>query len=174
VKTLFKAGRQLTKFRFIIPFVLACAAGSIWYGFDCFQNYGRSPGEGGVLAPLPARLAWGAGLWLLGIGLPVATFLYTRCYVAKIGFEEQTGILHISTVRLFGTSTLQIPASSVIGSRYYEGHMAGTDESPEIHTPFWKIRLQGRKFPLIMDLQGELMEPELLRELFCPNARPLH
>lgn len=171
MKTLFKAGRQLTKIRFIIPFLLACAAGSIWAGFHSFQYYGLSPGDGGVLAPLPARLAWGAGLWLLGIGLAVATFLYARCYVAKIDVEGPTGMLHITTVRLFGTSTFQILPSNVMGSRYYEGYMAATDESPEIHTPFWKIRLHGRMLPLILDLQGELIEPELLRELFLPAQR---
>jgi hypothetical protein len=171
VKTLFKAGRQLKKIRFIIPLFLACAAGSVWGGFYSFQYYGLNPGDGGVLAPLPARVAWGAGLCLLGIGLAVVTFLYARCYVAQIGFEEQTGMLHITTVRLFGTNTLQIPPSSVIGRRYYEGYMAATDETPEIHTPFWKIRLDGRKLPLIIDLQGELIEPELLRELFLPARR---
>lgn len=171
MKTVFKAGRQLTKIRFIIPFLLACAAGSIWAGFYSFQHYGLSPGDGGVLAPLPARLAWGAGRGLLGIGLAAATFLYARCYVAQIDVEEQTGMLHITTVRLFGTSTLQIPPSSVGGSRYYEGYMAATDESLEVHTPFWKIRLRGRMLPLLIDLQGEIIEPALLRELLLPARR---
>lgn len=171
MKTIFEAGGQLIKLRLLILFLLACAAGSIWAGVYFAQSYGVNPGDGGVLAPLSVRLAGGAGFFLFGISLAVGTWLFAKCYVTGIALDEQTGILHISSARFFGTRTDQVPVSKIISSRFYKGFTEGTSDSAQVHAPFRTVRIEGRKLPLLLDLQGELIELELLKRLFKSNEK---
>ena len=46
---------------------LACAVATIWWGSDLSQSYWVRPADGGMLAPLPVRLAWGVGVGSLGV-----------------------------------------------------------------------------------------------------------
>ena len=151
--------------------MLGCAAGSIWAGHYFAESYGLNPGDGGVLAPLSVRLAGGAGFFLFGISLAVVTWLYAKCYIARIALDEQTGILHISTVRFFGTRAEEVPISRIAGSRFYEGFTKGNSDSATVHAPFRTVRIEGRKLPLLLDLQGELIELELLKQLFKANEK---
>ena len=91
----FHAGRQLIKVRGMMLFSLACAVGSVWAGGYMARTYGLSPGDGGVLAPWPIRLARGIGVALIGIGFAAGIWVYGRCYVAKREVDEPTSQRHI-------------------------------------------------------------------------------
>lgn len=166
LKTIFEANRQLTKVRIIMLTSLPCAAVSIWMGFNLAQTYGLSSGDGGVLAPLSVRLAWAAGVSLLGISFAVAMWLYGKCYIAKLDIDEQAEVLTIHTVRFFGTTKQEVALSRITGLHYNEGYLALPD-APTVHAPWWTIRIEGRNLPFILDHQGkfsEQMRPSLSLE----------
>jgi hypothetical protein len=165
METLFRAGRQLVKVRAVMLFSLVCAAASLWWGFDLAQTYGSRPAEGGALAPLPVRLAWGVGVGSLGVIFAAGMWLYGRCYVAKMELDQRTGTLHVYTVRFFGSRKQVFDVSDILGSSYHEGKFDGMGVVPTVDAPWRSMRLAGRRLPLIVDQQGVFLEEELVNKL---------
>jgi transmembrane protein TMEM70 (proton-transport ATP synthase complex) len=150
---------------------LVCAAVSTWWGFDLAQTYGTSPGDGGVTAPLAARLAWGVGVGALGVLFAVGMWLYGRCYVTKMELDQRAGKLYVHTVRFFGTRRHAFDVSGVLGSVYHEGEL-DSDLAPSVDAPWTSVSLAGRRLPLIVDQQGEFLQQELMDELFRSASPP--
>ncbi len=158
--TLFRAGWQLTKVRGLMYLSLACAAGCLWAGIILAQTYGLNPGDGGELAPLPERLAWGVGVSMLGIGFAAVMWLYGWCYVATINLDKQTQNLHIDTVRFFGSAKHVFNVLDMLGSRYHVGRFDG------VNAPWQSVKMAGRRLPFIIDKQGLFLEKGLMNKLF--------
>jgi hypothetical protein len=163
LNTIFEAGGQLIKVRIVVLCSLPLAAASIWLAIHLAQTYGVNPGDGGVLAPLPVRLAWAAGVFLLGMSFAVAMWLYGKCYIAKMEIDEQSRVLTIHTVGFFGTTKQKVALSRITGNRYNEGYL-DLPSAPVVHAPWWTIRIDGRKLPFILDRQGKFSE-HMLRAL---------
>ncbi len=159
MRKLFHAGRQLIKVRGVMFLSLGCAVGCVWAGIDIAQSYGLNPADGGVLAPLSVRLAWGIGGALLGIIFLVGMWIYGKCYVARIEFDEQNKALHIYTVSFFGSEKHEINASKVLSSQYYEGELGSV-------TPWREVRIKGRRLPFIVNEQGVFLEKKIMNKLF--------
>ena len=157
MRKLFHAGRQLIKVRGVMFLSLGCAVGCVWAGIDIAQSYGLNPADGGVLAPLSVRLAWGIGGALLGIIFLVGMWIYGKCYVARIEFDEQNKALHIYTVSFFGSEKHEINASKVLSSQYHEG---------ELNLDWWTVWIKGRRLPFIVDEQGVFLEENIMNKLF--------
>ena len=173
----YRGGRQLVKVRAVMIFSLVCAVASLWWGIDLAQTYGLSPGDGGVLAPLPVRMAWAAGVGSLGLILALAMWLYGCCYVAAIDYDEQAQKLHIKTVSFLGDRKQIFDVADVTGDRHHEGGldfgainlaMGGVS----VNAPWQSVRLTDRRLPLIIDEQGEVFKPDLMRKLFNPKDKP--
>jgi hypothetical protein len=160
---LFDARRQTRKVRGVMLFSLACAVLSVRAGLHLAQTYGLNAADGGVLAPLPVRLAWGVGVALLGVGFAASMGLYGRCYVARIELDEAAQQLHVYTLRFFGTARHVCDASEIVGGRRHRGKL--TTPWLSVDAPWRTIRLAGRRLPLILDLQGEVLHPEWMRRL---------
>jgi hypothetical protein len=177
--SLFRAGWQLVKVRGMMWLALVCGAGSFWWGLDLAQHYGLNPGDGGVLAPLAARLAWAITVWLLGLAFLVGMWIYGRCYVAKIDYDEQKNQLHISTTGFLLHSRHIVDMENVRLGRYHDGRLdvmrIGVDgpiptwSTMSVNAPWQSLRVAGFPLPLILDLQGETDHPELLEKLFFPK-----
>ena len=161
--TLFRASGQLKKVRALMWFALLCAAGAVWWGYDLALTYGLNPGDGGELAALPVRLAWGVGVALLGISFAAGMYLYGRCYVAQIDFDEQAKQLHVRTAGFIGSAEQTINPADILRSRHHHGKF----HTPEmtVNAPWTSLKIRGRRWPLILDAQGEFYEPKLLRKL---------
>lgn len=138
---------------------VGCAVGCVWAGIDLAQSYGLNPADGGVLAPLSVRLAWGIGGALLGIIFLVGMWIYGKCYVARIEFDEQNKALHIYTVSFFGSEKHEINASNVLSSQYYEGELGSVK-------PWREVRIKGRLLPFIVNEQGVFLEKKIMNKLF--------
>lgn len=174
-KTLYRAGRQLIKVRFMMLLTLMCAIGGIWWGIDLARTYGLSPGDGGVLRPLSVRLAVGAIVALLGISFAAGMWVFGRCYVAKIELDTDGKSLYLYTVNFLGNSRhryeleevegLVSPKSSVIDAASLLGEMRGLS----VNAPWQNIRIAGKRLPLVLDEQGEVTDPEMLSALFSPR-----
>jgi len=160
---LYDAGRQLRKVRGIMWLSLACALGGLYWGFDLARHYGLAPGDGGVLAPLGVRLAWGAGVALLGLAFAAGMDLYGRHYIARAWLDEAGGRLRIETLRWWGRAALTVPVSEVLGSRYMRGKMSG---AVEVDAPWFNVRIKGQPWVLILDAQGSFPDFALARGVF--------
>jgi len=182
---LYRGGWQLVKVRAIMWFALACGAGSLWWGTDLARRYGLITVDGGVLAPLPVRLAWAAGIWALGLVFLGGMWVYGRCYVARVDYDEQANALHIFTTGFVGSHRAVVELSGVHLGRYHDGRLdivaagwGGTATSNlalSVNAPWRAVKLAGRTLPLILDMQGRALQPELLEKLFSGKpARPRH
>ena len=156
---LFHAGQQLTKVRGVMLFSLVCATASLWAGIHLAQTYGSNPADGGELAPVVIRLAWGIGVASLGFIFAAGMWLYGRCYVAKMELDEQRGELHIYTVAFFGSAKRVFPVSDIRGSRYHGGKLY---LAPLVNAPWRSVRLAGGRLPLVLDERGTFLKKEEL------------
>ncbi len=132
-------------------FSLACAALSVPVGVHLAQTYGLNPADGGALAPLTVRLAWGIGVTLLGVGFSAAMWLYGRCYVARLDLDETAHQLHVYTLRFFGTARHVYDVDDVVGIRRHRWRYIGEDW---VDAPWYTLRLAGRRLPFILDAPG--------------------
>ncbi|BBL80215.1 hypothetical protein RxyAA322_20690 [Rubrobacter xylanophilus] len=165
---LYRAGRQLLKVRFLMLLSLVCAAGAVWIGLDLVQTYGLRPVDGGELAPLPARLAFGGGVALVGLSFAFGMWLYGRLYVAAIDLDERVNRLYVRTVRFLGTREDVFDVSEILRSELYEGRfVAPRDEELmlSVEAPWRSVRVAGRRWPLIVDERGLFLDPERMNAL---------
>src|SRR5688500_7234701 len=97
----YRAGWQLIKVRAVMVASLIGLALCLWCGLDLAQTHGLNEADGGVLAPLPERLALGGFVALLGIAVAAGMWLYGRHYAARIGFDPVTKQIHLVSVGFF-------------------------------------------------------------------------
>ncbi len=160
---IFSAGPRVKLVRFIMWLSLVAAAGAIWFGWELFQSYGSRPADGGVLAPLGVRLAWGLSVAGLGIAFAFGMWLYGRLYVWAIGYDEAADLLYVRTLSLFGNRLDSVPASSVTQAKFNSGDFY-VPGAPSVHAPWYNVSVAGRRFPLIVDAQGQFGEAELVNK----------
>lgn len=163
---LFDAGFQLVKVRAMMLFALACALGAIWWGVDLAQAYGMNPGDGGVLRPLPERLAWARGVTSLGLVFAAGMWLYGRCYVARASVDEQSGVLHLETVDFFRSRTHRYDLTAIRGSHRHASRLDLGRLGPSVNAPWRSVQIAGRRLPLIVDEQGIVYDEQLMSKLF--------
>ena len=160
---IYRAGSQLTKVKLMIAFAALCAAAALYFGWQLFNSYGTAPGDGGVLAPVGERIAWALGVVLLGLAFLAGMWLYGRLYATSIGYDEAADALHVRTLEFLASREQVYPASAVQGARYQEGRLETIRHS--VDAPWFKLRIEGRSWPIIVDAQGEFLEPELAARL---------
>lgn len=165
----FRAGNQLVKVRFLMLLSLATLIGCTWAGANLVQHYGQAPGDGGVLKPLPQRIAMGAFVFSLGAVFAGGMWLYGKFYVASIDFDDRDQKLYLNTVEFWGTQSHEIELSNILDSEEHAGQLDLTAFDPAsipVNAPWKSVRLGGWKLPLIIDAQGEVLHQELFEKLF--------
>ena len=164
MKHIYRAGSQLTKVKFMIAFAALCAAGALYWGWVLFNSYGTAPGDGGVLAPIGQRIAWGLGVAALGFAFLAGMWVYGRLYATSIAYDDAADALHIRTLEFLASREQVFPASAVQRSGYQHGRM-DTVHGHSVNAPWFNLRLEGRSWPIIVDAQGEFPDPELAARL---------
>lgn len=158
---IYRAGFQLLKVRAVMLMGLAGAVAGCWFGWDLFQTYGIRPADGGQLASLPVRLAWGLTVAALGLAFAGGMALYGTLYVGTIRYDAAAGTLHIRTVEFLVTGRKRVvPLSAIKGAT----RKAGRLENPggvSVDAPWLALQLKGRKWPLIVDAQGHFPDRAL-------------
>ena len=161
---IYRAGTQLLKVRAIMLMSLAAAVAACWYGWVIFESHGLRPADGGVLAPLGTRIAFGGGVALLGVAFAAGMWLYGRLYATRILYDQAADALHIRTAGfLTGVQSVHAVAD-VLESDW----MAGRFDNPagvSVDAPWIKLRLRGRSWPLIVDAQGHFPDRALAARL---------
>jgi len=169
VTPVYDAGRQATKVRLVLwASALVCGV-CLWQGNELFQTYGVRPADGGVLAPLAVRTAWGLCVALAGAACFAGMWIYGRRYVAAIRMDEAGGLVEIDTLGLAGPRTLRVPASAVHIGRFHEGYLSTPKAT--VHAPWTTMRVDGLSRRLILDEQGRLLDPDFAKRLRAA-ARP--
>ena len=169
----FRASSQLVKVRFMMLLSLAVLVGTTWAGADLAQHYGQAPGDGGVLKPLPERIALGAFVCSLGAVFAGSMWLYGKFYVASIDFDSYKQKVYLDTVEFFGTKPHEIELSSILDRDDFAGQLDLTTFDPSslsVNAPWRSVRLRGWMLPVIIDAQGEILHQALFEELFSTNA----
>jgi len=161
---LYRAGSQLIKVRGLMLFSLLCALASAWWGWDLFRTYGSLPADGGVLAPLPTRLAIGLGVASIGIAFAFGMWAYGRLYVSALGLDGAGSALRVRTVGFFGGREAALPLTDVLGSNYRAGEF--TDPGGvSVNAPSISVRVKDRRWPLIIDAQGDFTDRPLVAKV---------
>ena len=159
---LFRAGSQEVKVRFLMLLSLACAGGALYWSVDLVQHYGLAPADGGVLAPLWQRIAWGVSVAALGASFMAGMWVYGRYYIAEICRVPDSHRLRLRTVTFFGSELHEIDLADMkLGARH-AGQLTTFDANnpllvkQRVNAPWRGIHLKGRRWPLILDLQGDV------------------
>jgi hypothetical protein len=157
MEPIYSAARRLWRVRFCALMALVMGLAGLWGSWEAVRAYGLHPTEGGVLAPLPTRLALGGFLAVIGIGAPLGMWVFGRCYVVSAGLDERRGTLSITLAGLVATGRLEVKAEDVEGSTYERGETYAGGLA--VAAPYERIRIRGRRLPLILDAQGEYLRP---------------
>jgi hypothetical protein len=184
---IYRAGWQLIKVRVLMIGSLVVLAACLWWGLDLARTYGENEADG-ALAPLPARLAVGGLVALLGVALAVGMWVYGRIYVARIEADPDKKQLHLHTVGFFSNNHHVIPLVDLIsvsthGTKEQMEKMDKQDDwafsrfldslfrsdhgaTARVHAPWSSVRIKGWRLPLIIDKQGLVLHSRLMEALF--------
>ncbi|HEY0036497.1 MAG TPA: hypothetical protein VGB66_07395, partial [Longimicrobium sp.] len=109
------------------------------------------------ISPL-ARFALVAAILAMAAAASIGMWVYGRCYVIRATWDPLTGACQITLAGLFIPTRLTVAAGT--RGRYHAGqsHASGL----RVNAPWYSVRVAGRVLPLILDLQGEFLQPELI------------
>ena len=158
---LYRGGWQLTKVKGMMVFSGLCGAGALYWGWDLFKTSGLNPGDGGVLAPLGQRLAWGLSVAALGLAFVVGMWAFGRRYATRIRYDEASDTLHIGTLAFLATRTEVRPAADVEAALYYHGRVEGSG----VDAPWYTLQIRNRPRSIVLDAQGVFPDRALARRL---------
>lgn len=153
---IFENRRQALKARLLtLLLILPFSAGMMWWGWDLFQTFGLSPGDGGVLRPLVERIAVGGFVGGLGLITGVAMMIYAMHYAVRVLRDGDR--LHIETLTpwALGHWHYEFPVTQVEGTSFHEGRLRTYKHN--VNAPWMTLRISGRRFPFILDAQAETM-----------------
>ena len=159
---LYRARGNVWKVRMMMWLSLATAIAFTWWGWDLFQTYGTRPADGGVLAPLWARLAWFVFLTAFGLAFLGGMWLYGGLYVTALLVDEAAGTLEVRTIGFIGGlggRRWTYRLSDVAGTDFKAGQFQ-SNTGVSVDAPWLSVRIKGRKSPLIVDVQGDFPDRE--------------
>ena len=170
MRVVFDVGPQRWKIWFVLLICVICGGGMVFVGGYMLLNYGMHPDDGGVLKPLTSRVLMGGVFALPGFAILAAIGLYLQLYVTRIE-EDEAGNGFRVTIAGFGAPRIINP-DDVAGAGYNEGisHAGGIS----VNAPWYSLRLRGRRFPLIVDMQGDFLDEYAVDRLIeGKKRRPL-
>ncbi|HEX2289815.1 MAG TPA: hypothetical protein VHH53_06410 [Pseudonocardiaceae bacterium] len=138
--------------------LLGCGVGLVAVGWYSLTSYGLDPFEGGVLAPLSQRLLMGAMFILPGLGVCALVIGYPLCYVTRIESNQARDEFR---VRLLTGQELAVRLEDVVTAEFKHGRFQN------VNAPWYSVRLRGRRLPLMVDIQGELLDQEAADRLLA-------
>lgn len=169
MELIYSAGSQGWKVRLVQAIVALTAPVAVWGGWEIARTYGLHPTEGGELAPLPLRLALGAFVALIGIGSLAGMWIYGRCYVMRAELDPADDSVSITLAGFPLPTRMRLREGEVERAASHAGQMRGSGVS--VNAPWTSLRVRGRRLPLIVDAQGDVVRPDLAHR-FLPGISP--
>ena len=158
---LLKNKRQAFKVRLVFWFLAIVALLAIAGGWAIFQSYGLGAADGGVLKPFWERVAFGGFVGLFGILCATGMWLYMSLYVIRLAREGDQ--VEFTTLSPFGQSKQVFPVSAMASKTDHDGHLRTTKF--DINAPWISLRVQGRLFPFILDMQSDFVDKKRISKL---------
>jgi hypothetical protein len=154
----YDAGWQGKKVRALIWLLLACGVLLLWLAF-------MEP-----TAPLPPELDTAAERFfgpvlsvVAGVAMAGGILLYGRCYVGRVEVEDD-GTVRLRTIGPLGSPEHVLLPGDIGPSEFYNGlgpSRGNSWERPWVDdSPWLKVRVRGRRLPLILDLLGEVLDAD--------------
>ncbi|QOJ27811.1 MAG: hypothetical protein HRU80_02580 [Ignavibacteriales bacterium] len=156
-KTIFSAGRQVIKVRFVVYGLLLLAPVLFWAGTLVIGDpYVYNVQEQSSPAH---QYFWGTLFMMMSAAIAAGILVYQDCYVTSLRQDKTTGLFTLATESLIGRRVHSFSYQDIKGWRedsgeYYNGKF-------HIVAPYISLRLKGRFLPFIIDLQGEVVEEEI-------------
>jgi hypothetical protein len=158
MQPVYAAGRQLPKVRLLMWASVVALVVCAWQGYELSQTYGLREADGGQLASLAVRFAWGLGVAALGLGAFIGMWMYGSRYVAAIRMDDAGSRVEIDTLGFFGARTMRVPASTVHLGRFHEGRLKTARVT--VNASWTALRVDGLRRRLIVDAQGLFVESD--------------
>ncbi|MGE0799405.1 MAG: hypothetical protein AB7G13_14550 [Lautropia sp.] len=159
---LFDNRRQARKARLLLVALIVSGVAALGWGWQLSRTYGIAPGDGGVLRPLPERLAVGSAVALLGAALIVGLVLFAHRYVLRIERDGDRLALWTLTASALGRRRIDVAPGAILGVTYHHGHFHAR---LTVDAPWLALRIAGHALPFIVDLQAETIDHRALARL---------
>jgi hypothetical protein len=158
--------RQARKVRGLQWLMLAWAVGFLAWALSLAQTYGLSPGDGGVLRPPGTRYAVAALVAFIGL-LPCWLMgRYGRVYLSRI--VQDGDRLELEVLGTWRRRRLSIDRREVVRVTSRAGVFVNPN-GVSVNAPWLGLWLAGRRWPLIVDRQAEIVD---VRGIFALCRRP--
>jgi hypothetical protein len=148
----YDAGWQGKKVRGLIWFLQAFAVLCFWLAFL----------EPAVLPPpevetAAERLFASAFAITAGLVASLGILVYGRCYIGRLEVEDD-GTLRIRTVGPIGSPEHVLQPDDIVSGVYRDGYLRANGQT--VNAPWFTVRLRGRRLPLILDPQGDVLDAD--------------
>jgi hypothetical protein len=158
---IFRAGWQGTKVRAVQVLVLVVMVPALlWGAVDAALNAGEIRSQAGEVVSWPVRYGTAAFMLALAVGAAVGMVVYGWCYVTRAVWDPASGRCRLTLAGLGVPARLEVPAAAVAPSLYQHGQGGGAGIL--VSAPWYRIRVGGRRLPLVLDAQGEFLHPALV------------
>lgn len=169
---IFRAGWQGVKVRFTQAWVvLGFAPWALWASADIAFNPAPDFHASGEVVSWGARYFAAALVFVSGVGGGVGMLVYGWCYVMRVVWDPEADCCHVTLAGFGVPARLTLPRATE--ERW--NHRDGMSRAGGIivNAPWWGIRLPGRRFPLILDEQGDLWHPLIIDRVLLGGGSDL-
>ncbi len=155
----YHAGSQVSRFRFLLYFSLACFGAAIigfyWIAFVVEDS------------DLPNQERWLLALIVPTVGAAFfgGMLIYSHRYVVWLWTDDKLREVKIETMALFGEREQHFRIEDFASVDYDSGEMI--TRYHRIRTPYFKLRVSGQRLPYVIDLQGYISEQALFERLLA-------
>ena len=163
MKLLYDSGVQGTKVRFLQWLMIGFGGVMLWLA--TLQPLTPPPLE--VETPGERRAAQVFAV-LAGVAAVAGILVYARSYIARVE-EQDAGSVLIRHPGLVGSSTRVVREQDLKSSAFNDGFYAAGGLT--VDAPWHTVRLRNRRIPLILDVQGRVLDSgRLERALGLPSG----
>lgn len=117
------------------------------------------------------RLLIGVPLMALGVFICAGIVVYMQsCYVGRIDRIEGEDRYRLTLAGVVTRSVLTVSGQHVVQGGYHDGdYWAG---GAMVAAPWYTLRLPGRRLPLVVDAQGDVIDEEAFERLTSRRYLP--
>ena len=142
---------EASKVRMVTWFLFVVMLGSL-YTARLIYWYMIEGGGSTELAPFGLRLGMALAVGGVGLAMFLPMLLYLRLYAVRVVLVPERRCLRVTTMRLFGTRSRDVPLDAVMKTEYHHGRMR-IRRGRGVNAPWYWVRVKGGG-SFLMDAHG--------------------